>query len=542
MKGYFQLFICISSLLLKGIVIYAQDYKITFALLDSNNKPDSVIVENLDKAIGITLNGYDTLYLVDHLTKMNESRLQTESLFTYPNPFSTEIFIEFYNPRNCMVITKIHDLAGQLIMENSSELPQGKYIYKASGFKKGCYIFTINTGYHSFSKILISMDDSDSDPKLTIDRSDLSYKKNAFSNSRRELLYNSGDQLRLTAYLDTLNSIQEAIINDNKQVEFDFTPPKADFSIMDTIVIIDSAINFFDYSYSNSEIEQWSWDFGDNSAISSDQNPTHSYHELGTYTVTLSVRNKYGVDRKIMSDIIRVYNLVDIDKNGYYSVVIGAQEWMTENLKTTRYADGTDIPYVENDSVWFSLKSNDFDDAFCYYNNDSTTIHGALYKWAAAMGDSAVSSSTNPSGVQGACPDGWHIPSSAEWKEMENYLIVNGYNYDESIAGDKTGKSLASTFGWKPSSNEGAVGNNQSTNNSSGFSGLPSGSRDGTGSFEGLGRYCGWWSSTANGGVAVDTYFLYNYASILGTSQEYKMRGYSVRCVRKFQEDGSEKK
>ena len=125
------------------------------------------------------------------------------------------------------------------------------------------------------------------------------------------------------------------------------------------------------------------------------------------------------------TEIFDFYTCKDYDTNDYTSVTIGNQVWMAENLKATHYPNGTAIPYVTDNTAWGNLGDNNTDDAYCYYNNNAggeAGTYGALYTWAAAMGDNAVSSSTNPSGVQGACPAGWHLPSDAEWTELTDYL------------------------------------------------------------------------------------------------------------------------
>ena len=125
------------------------------------------------------------------------------------------------------------------------------------------------------------------------------------------------------------------------------------------------------------------------------------------------------------------------------------------------------------------------------------TTYGVLYNWPAAMAG-ASSSSTNPSGVRGICPSGWHLPSNSEWQQLEDYLIANGNNYDGTTTGDKIAKSLAATTLWNSSTNTGAIGNNLSLNNKSGFSALPGGSRANDGDFYDIGNYGNWWSSTEN--------------------------------------------
>ena len=107
--------------------------------------------------------------------------------------------------------------------------------------------------------------------------------------------------------------------------------------------------------------------------------------------------------------------LTDIDGNTYNTVQIGNQCWMKENLRTTKYANGTSISQGNNTSTTT---------AYWYYpNNNSSNMstYGLLYNWKAVMGSSS-SSNANPSGVQGVCPTGWHVPSRDEWIQLINYV------------------------------------------------------------------------------------------------------------------------
>jgi len=209
----------------------------------------------------------------------------------------------------------------------------------------------------------------------------------------------------------------------------------------------------------------------------------------------------------------------DIDGNEYKTVKIGNQCWMAENLKVTKYPNGTSIPHVTDYSAWADLADNDTDDAYCYYNNNASgeaNTYGALYTWAAAMGDNAVSSSSNPSGVQGICPDGWHLPSDAEWTELTDFLGGT------SVAGGKM-KETGTTH-WN-SPNEGA-------DNSSGFAALPGGGRGNyDGSFDDLGSYGSFWSATEyDSSIAWSRELYYNYAEVVRDLSN-KSYGWSVRCL-----------
>lgn len=211
--------------------------------------------------------------------------------------------------------------------------------------------------------------------------------------------------------------------------------------------------------------------------------------------------------------------VTDIEGNVYHTVKIGTQTWMVENLKTTKYNDGTSIPYVTVPSDWSYLTTP----GYCYFNNNvaNKNIYGALYNWYTVNTDKLA-------------PTGWHVPTEAEWTTLENHLIVYGYNYDGTTTGNKIAKSLAATTGWSTYDGTGAVGNDLTKNNTSGFAGLPGGERGSNGSFNGVGYYGIWWSSTQN-----ETYYAWfrdlNY-DISSVSSYYgsKNYGYSVRCVRNF--------
>ena len=144
-------------------------------------------------------------------------------------------------------------------------------------------------------------------------------------------------------------------------------------------------------------------------------------------------------------------------------VTIGTQVWTVENLRTTKYDDGTPITLDTSAVTW----GNATTEMFCYYNNtvNSDTIKkwGALYNWY-------VVSLTNPMKI---APAGWHVPTKAEWTTVQNYLIANRYYWDSTTTGNKIAKAMAAKTDWLASTNSGAIGNDMSTNNRSGFSALP---------------------------------------------------------------------
>ena len=204
--------------------------------------------------------------------------------------------------------------------------------------------------------------------------------------------------------------------------------------------------------------------------------------------------------------------VTDIDGNHYDAVQIGNQVWMAQNLRTTHFADNTEAGGTSPDG-----------------DENNVEAYGRLYVWNAVMHD-APSSTANPSGVQGVCPDGWHVPSDAEWTQLTDYIISCGYyacgNDPTAIA-----KALADTIGWKISYAENAVGNNLAANNTTGFSVRPAGVRLRGQEPSSFGSQARFWSSTEIGNYAIYRGFYY-HSGLVGAGSSTKMDACSVRCVK----------
>lgn len=215
--------------------------------------------------------------------------------------------------------------------------------------------------------------------------------------------------------------------------------------------------------------------------------------------------------------------LVDYDGHLYETVVIGEQCWMRENLRTTHYADGTPIPTSG------------------YYNPGSseaeTHIFGMLYTWGTAR-NNVTSSYSNPSGVQGVCPDGWHLPSNAEFFQMSDFLACDD---DNCCSGNTTyvAKALASNEHWQTSTSECAIGNDLSANNRSLFNAQPAGFYY-SNTFNSLYSECYFWAASGDtDGNRGDLRRLgHNSANFEGDNYGYwntrreASNRYSVRCVK----------
>ena len=166
-------------------------------------------------------------------------------------------------------------------------------------------------------------------------------------------------------------------------------------------------------------------------------------------------------------------SITDQDGNTYDYLTFcnlwyGDQVWTVENAKMVTYRDGTPIPEVTEDTEWMNLTTG----AWCYYDNDPTKPR--LYNWYAVAG---IHDNDPNTPNKEFAPEGWHVSSFADVATLEFYLIYNGYNYDGTTLGGKTAKAMASTTGWNSSAETGAIGNDQSLNNSSGFNAFPEGYR-----------------------------------------------------------------
>ncbi len=213
----------------------------------------------------------------------------------------------------------------------------------------------------------------------------------------------------------------------------------------------------------------------------------------------------------------------DVDGNVYNTVQIGSQCWMRENLRTTRYSDCTVIPLGSSTSKTSPYR---------YAPNgeeSNVPVYGYLYNWAAVM-NGAGSSTANPSGVQGICPAGWHVPSDAEWTQLTDYVSSQS-QYQCRGNSSYIAKALASTRYWHSSSNTCAIGNNLSSNNATGFSAVPAGSYDGY--YYNLGTNGRFWISTEkDDDLALYRNLNRSYANVTNNDDYHKRTGHSVRCLK----------
>ncbi len=205
--------------------------------------------------------------------------------------------------------------------------------------------------------------------------------------------------------------------------------------------------------------------------------------------------------------------VTDIDGNTYQTVLIGDQCWMAENLKVTRYRNGDPIPNIAG-TDWGLLSTG----AYCDYHNDVNNVatYGRLYNWYAVNDSRHIA------------PEGWHVPTDTEWKQLEMYLGMSQSQADATVwrGTDEGGKMKeAGTSHWH-SPNIGAT-------NESGFTALPAGFRGASDVYYfDLGSYAYFWSSTGSTELHAWYRDLQNNHSEVYRYNFNKREGRSVRCVR----------
>lgn len=245
-------------------------------------------------------------------------------------------------------------------------------------------------------------------------------------------------------------------------------------------------------------------------------NKTNDGIGLGSFTSTitgLSSNNTYNVRAYATNGagtgyganiIFKTFTgtVTDIDGNVYYTVTIGTQEWMAENLKTTRYRNGDLIPNITDDLQWSNLTTG----AYCAYENmvSNSSIYGNLYNWY-AFNDS-----------RNLAPLGWHISTEEEWTILTTYLG------GDSVAGGKLKET--GTYHWNSP--------NAGTNNISGFTALPGSFRNLNGEFFGIGYNGGWWTNLELNADEASYKGLYSHSTGVGNFAESKTWGFSVRCIK----------
>jgi uncharacterized protein (TIGR02145 family) len=191
----------------------------------------------------------------------------------------------------------------------------------------------------------------------------------------------------------------------------------------------------------------------------------------------------------------------DIDGNIYNTIHVGKQVWMGENLKTTKFNDGSKIPLVSDKKIWSKLTTP----GYCWFNNDQERKdeYGALYNFYSVE-------------TKKLCPTGWHVPSQSE---ITNLITFLG---DQNLAGNRIKE--AGLVHWK---NSITIVNNEFE-----FTALPGGFRLYSGAYSEDGEYGVWWSSTSYESTQAWNMGLYFNSTKLYNGHDIRQAGFSVRCLK----------
>jgi uncharacterized protein (TIGR02145 family) len=205
--------------------------------------------------------------------------------------------------------------------------------------------------------------------------------------------------------------------------------------------------------------------------------------------------------------------VTDSDGNVYSSIILNGQEWMSENLLTSKFRNGDVIPTNLNNADW----QNSTSAAYAIYGNDASNnaIYGKLYNWYAVA---------DPRGL---CPTGWHVPTDAEWTSLENFIDPSVSNHPTGMGfrGTDAGMKLKAVSPlWTPGS--------LLNSNLSGFTALPAGRRDNNGVFYNVGLYSYFWTSTETNSTTAWFRFLSFAYNSSNRSFLDKIGGFAIRCLK----------
>jgi uncharacterized protein (TIGR02145 family) len=215
---------------------------------------------------------------------------------------------------------------------------------------------------------------------------------------------------------------------------------------------------------------------------------------------------------------VQAQTVKDINGNVYHTITIGTQVWLKENLRTTRFSNAVSINTTIPDTLDITTESMPKYQWIYDGKGSNNAKYGRLYTWYTITDSRKI------------CPKGWHIPTDVDWTTLADYLKNNGYGYNNNI--DEIAKSMAAKSDWNIDSMVGDIGNDQMSNNSSGFSAFAGGYRYGIGRYYGFGIYGYWWSAIEVDAKAASYFNLSAHPNNVFRGSTSKQNGVSVRCVK----------
>lgn len=528
--------------------IFSQEITVRFTgQLNGTNycRLDRVEVTNLTRDWTETIEYPDTIIVLGGTVGTNINISTAQGLGqNIPNPFDCETRVELSVSQREDVKMQLLDVAGKVYAQYTGSLDAGVHAFDISAANPQTYLLNAMVGKHQYSIRMVNVG-SGCESSIRYDGSTGGIEAKLTTVNE----FHIGDNMRYVGYA-TIGGEQitsEAVVQPqfvNQYITLQFI--QSGSPIVQTLAATNVTYNSASLNgniISGVEITARGFFYGtsadnlENNAIANSttndfsvsitglsDSTTYYYCAYATNSIGSAIGEVMSFTTTQQCNCGGSVTVTDIDGNEYSTVLIGEQCWMAENLRVTKFANGTSIPLgnEETGSGEWSLR---------YYPNNISSIvstYGYLYNWKAAM-HGASSSSSNPSNIQGVCPTGWHIPSDGEWTQLTDYLSSQS---EYQCGSDTTyiAKSLASTTGWNSNTTTCAVGNSPSDNNSTNFGALPAGV--GGTIYHYFGNVATFWSATVNGrGFALVRSLNNDLAYVLRGSKGTDL-GYSVRCVR----------
>lgn len=504
---------------------------------------DSIWIENLTQGGKMVLYYPDNIAVLVH-THIDDFDTEQGHLYVsqnYPNPFSALTYIDVYLAMPDVVSLNVYDLIGRTIAMREDKLEEGMHRFSFSAGAETTYILNVTTGKQVEKRIMLQMGTTGSAV------SKLSYLGAGLDNAPKtaptssDFSYAPGDDLRFTGYVtDLAENMDYGVIDDTPETSTEYlfdianTQPDQPSEISGEFDVPENATGLV---YEVEEIAglTYQWSVPDGWEITQGQGnhaiTVNADSEGGE--ISVKAENNCGMSEPSVLLVDAYATVNDIEGNVYRTVIIGNQEWMTENLRVTKYNNGNAIPTNLSNSEWENATSG----AYAIYphgnidglSSDSEVVaaYGKLYNWFAVVDE------------RGLCPEGWSVPHSADWAELTNYLVNKGFPnnmFDPMGAGNalKYCRQVNSPLeGCNTSEHPRWESNNTHHGfNEFHFFGLPGGTRRPHGGFIGVGIDCYWWSATElHETYAFGRYMHYDWGNI-SQSTNYKSSGYSVRCVK----------
>ena len=547
------LFSIIALLLMSGISAQQITLRFTGQLSDgSYMRLDSVQVFNLARSWQEKLVYPDTILTLGTtgIEEVNDAQVKMD---VFPNPFNGVSTLALQLPVQENVTLQVFNMAGQKVSESSQSLPAGTHYFDVSLQQSQVYLLTAITTQGVSTTKLVNQGQGG--------RNAITYRGTPMPMVEKKLSdkpFNAGDRMQYTGFATYKGKVygsrqlaQSQSADEDIILIFDIETPIV--STVEVRNVTDNAAdvlcNVLSDGGSSVRTRGVCWSTSHNPTTTdyhtSDGNGTGEFvsHLTGLATgVTYYVRayavneagTAYGNELSLTTssaafvcgrDVVK-----DFDKNEYQTLVLGNQCWMKESLRSEHYADGTEIPLgVATNTLIISQT-----EPYRYVPNNhifNVQAYGYLYNWPAAM-HKAQANNSNPSGIQGVCPNGWHLPSQAEWQQMFSYLCSDEKYW---CGGDSNNiaRALASQTGWQSGGFDPcSINASLSDNNASGFSAMPAGMVYEEWGTRNFGTNVYFWSTTVDE-VKVPYYVFLSTGSVDVPSM-YAVNsrcGVSIRCI-----------